>query len=174
MNERGLRGNRAYRGRMVRLPRPLRTVGVAAALGSVLLLSACGGTATDAGVTASVSASGAGAASKVLLDAESGTVLDQRITYPKKKPAQISSSIIELEPGQETGWHKHRTPMYVYVLEGTVTVEYDAGVTKEYPAGTAIIEAVDVWHNGTNKGTDPVRMLVVNLGAKGIKNTVER
>lgn len=152
----------------------MRAVGAAAALASVMLVSACGGSTSDAAVSAAVSSSAGGAASKVLLDAQSGTVLDQRITYPKNKPAQISSSIVELEPGQETGWHKHRTPMYVYVLEGTVTVEYDAGVTKEYPAGTAIIEAVDVWHNGTNKGTDPVRMLVVNLGAKGVKNTVER
>lgn len=125
-------------------------------------------------MSAVATASAAGADSDVLLDAQSATVLDQQIAYPKKRPAQVSSSIVELQPGQETGWHKHKVPMYVYVLEGTVTVEYDAGVTKEYPAGTAVLEAVDVWHNGTNKGTDPVRMLVVNMGAKGLRNTVER
>jgi quercetin dioxygenase-like cupin family protein len=160
---------------MVRSPRSLRAVVAAAVVGSVLLLAGCGGSSSEAEVSVAASASAAGGTdSNVLLDAESGTVLDQRITYPRNKPAQVSSSIVELEPGQETGWHKHKAPMYVYVLEGTVSVEYDAGVTKEYPAGTAMVEAVDVWHNGTNKGTEPVRMLVVNIGAKGVKNTVER
>jgi quercetin dioxygenase-like cupin family protein len=64
--------------------------------------------------------------------------------------------------------------MYAYILEGTLTVEYDAGVTKEYPAGTALMEAQGVFHNGTNKGDSTVRVLVVNMGAKGVKNSVER
>ena len=102
------------------------------------------------------------------------TVLDQPIAYPKKTPAQVSSAIVQLEPGQETGWHKHKVPMYAYVLEGTISVEYDAGVTKEYAAGTALMEAQNVWHNGTNKGDAPVRILTVYMGAKGAKNTVER
>ena len=110
----------------------------------------------------------------MLLDKQQVTILDQPITYPKKKPAQISSSIVSLEPGQETGFHKHGAPMYAYILEGTLTVEYDAGVTKEYAAGTALMEAQGVFHNGTNKGDTTVRVLVVNMGAKGVKNSVER
>lgn len=101
-------------------------------------------------------------------------MLGQPIAYPKKTPARITSSIVTLEPGQETGWHKHQTPMYAYVLDGTITVEYDAGVVKEYPAGTALMEAQGVWQNGTNKGDSPVHILVVNMGAKGVKNTVNR
>ena len=102
----------------------------------------------------------------MLLDAQRLTVLDQPLRYPKKGAAQVSSSIVTLEPGQETGWHRHAAPMYAYVLEG--------GVVKDYPAGTALLEAVGTWHNGTNKGTSPARVLVVNMGAKGVKNTVKR
>ena len=87
----------------------------------------------------------------MLLEAQALTVLDQPITYPKKKPAQVSSYIIQLEPGQETGWHRHKVPLYVYVLEGTVTVEYDAGVTKEFTAGTAL------WRRSTSGTTEPTR-----------------
>lgn len=159
---------------MVASTRTVRTIGVALALAAALLVSACGGGSTDADVSAASSAATSTGGANTLLDAESQTVLDQELSYPKKQPAQVSSSIIELQPGQETGWHKHRTPMFVYVLEGTITVEYDAGVTNEYPAGTAMMEAVGVWHNGTNKGTEPVKMLVVNIGAKGVKNTVQR
>lgn len=110
----------------------------------------------------------------MLLDAQRLTVLDQPLRYPTKGKAQVSSSIIVIEPGQETGWAKNPTPMYVYVLEGALTVEYDGGQVKEYRAGTALLEAVGTWRNATNSGTDPVRILVVSMGAKGMKNTVER
>ena len=110
----------------------------------------------------------------MLLDAQAVDTLEQPVAYPRKGPAQVSSVLLTLEPGQETGWHRHRVPLYVYVLEGTVTVEYDAGVVKEYPAGTAFMEAEDVWHNGTNAGDDTARILTVYMGAEGAKNTVER
>jgi len=145
------------------------------AVGALLLLTACsGGDSAEPASSASGSAAASAASRQTLLDQQQLTVLDQPIAYPKKKPAQITSTILQLEPGQETGWHKHNTPLYVYVLEGTVSVEYDAGVTKEYAAGTALMEAQGVWHNGTNKGDQPVRLLTVNLGAKGVKNSVDR
>lgn len=140
---------------------------------AAVLVAGCGGGSDAAGSGAASGEQGA-PGSEVLLNKQQVTILDQQVVYPKKKPAQISSSIILLEPGQETGWHKHQVPMFAYMLEGTLTVEYDAGVTKEYPPGTALMEAQGVFHNGTNKGDSPVRVLVVQLGAKGLKNTVER
>ena len=143
---------------------------------SAALVAGCGGGEDEPSASgvpaASQDASGGG--EQTLLQAQELTVLDQPIKYPKKQPAQISSAIVSLEPGQETGWHRHRVPMYGYILEGTITVEYDAGVTKEFPAGTAMMEAEDVWHNGTNMGEDPVRILTVYMGAEGKKNLVER
>lgn len=141
---------------------------------ATVLLAGCGGGSDAAATNPAASGSAGSAGNQVLLDKQQLTILDQPINYPKKKPAQISSSIVLLEPGQETGWHRHGTPMYAYILEGTLSVEYDAGVTKEYPAGTALMEAQGVFHNGTNKGDAPVRVLVVNMGAKGVKNSVER
>lgn len=152
-----------------------RRASLAVAVGlATVLLAGCGG-GSDASSSGPAPSGIAGpAGSQVLLDKQQVTILDQPITYPKKKPAQISSSIVSLEPGQETGFHKHGAPMYAYILEGTLTVEYDAGVTKEYPAGTALMEAQGIFHNGTNKGNTTVRVLMVNLGAKGVKNSVER
>jgi quercetin dioxygenase-like cupin family protein len=146
-------------------------------LAGSLLLAGCGG--SDAPTTSGTSSAGASPAAppgavEQLLDAQQLTVLDQPIAYPKKKPAQVSSSIVTLEPGQETGWHKQKVPTYEYVLEGTLTVEYDAGVTKDFPAGTALMEAVGVFSNGTNKGDAAVRVLTVQMGAEGVKSTVPR
>jgi quercetin dioxygenase-like cupin family protein len=149
-----------------------------AVAGLSLLLTACGGgeeaPATEPSGTASAASAASTVGREVLLDAQELTTLDQPIAYPKKTPAQVTSAIITLEPGQETGWHRHRVPLYVYILEGTLSVEYDAGVVKQYSAGTAFMEAEDVWHNGTNAGEDPVRILTVYMGAEGAKNTVER
>jgi quercetin dioxygenase-like cupin family protein len=144
---------------------------VAIAAISTVVLTGCGSgeeESTAEGTTTQVGGP------QVLLDAQRLTVLDQRIRYPKKTPVEISSEIRVLEPGQETGWRRNRVPNYVYVLDGTITMDYDNGVTRDFPAGSAYLEAQGVWHNGTNKGTEPVRLLTVHLGAKGLVNTAER
>jgi quercetin dioxygenase-like cupin family protein len=138
------------------------------------LLAACGGDDEAVPESSSSAAAGAASGSQDLLVSQELDVLDQPIAYPKKKPAQVSSTLLALEPGQETGWLRHRVPTYVYVMEGTLTVEYDAGVIKEYPAGTAYLDAEDIWHNGTNKSDGTARLLIVYMGAEGKKNVVNR
>jgi quercetin dioxygenase-like cupin family protein len=155
----------------------LRITGLlASAVAVTTLLAACGGDEAEPSASASGSAGAAAAAEgrEVLLQAQSLTTLDQPIAYPKKTPAQVSSDITTLEPGQETGWHRHRVPAFVHVLEGSMSVEYDAGVVKDYPTGSTYMEAEDIWHNATNTGEDAARILTVYLGADGPKNTVER
>ena len=111
---------------------------------------------------------------EALLKAAETTILDQAIAYPSAVPAQVSSTILTVPPGVATGWHFHSTPMYAYILEGTLTVTYDVdGVSQEkvYRAGDALIEAVGTHHNGVNNTNTPVRVLVVNMGAAGVANT---
>lgn len=149
---------------------------VATVVCATLLLGACGG-GGDAPAEGETTASGEvvsadGAA--VLMEDQSLTALDQPIAYPKKKQAQISSEIEVLEPGQESGWRKYRVPVYVHVLEGTLSVEYDAGVVKEFPSGTSFLQARGVWHNISNKGDARADFLTVTMGAKGVVSTEER
>jgi quercetin dioxygenase-like cupin family protein len=108
-----------------------------------------------------------------LLDKAAADVLDQILAYPSTSQAQVSSSIITIPVGMETGLHQHDAPMYAYVLEGELTVTYDGGTVKTYRAGEAIMEAVSTPHNGKNTGTVPVQVLVVNMGADGVTNTVK-
>lgn len=155
----------------------VRIIGTAAA---VMLtagaLSACGGgdevPADGAAATSAEAVAVEGAA--VLLDAQALTALDQKVAYPKKGQAQISSEIEVLEPGQESGWRKYRVPAYVHVLEGVLSAEYDAGVVKEFPAGTSFLQARGVWHNISNKGDSRAQFLTVTMGAKGIASMAER
>lgn len=109
---------------------------------------------------------------KVLLSQQETTVLGQPLAYPTQQPAQVSSSIITLKPGERTGRHRHDAPMFVTVLSGVLTVDYDGGVTKRLRKGDAMLEALGTWHEGRNAGRVPVRILVVNMGAEGVANTV--
>ena len=139
-----------------------------------LALAGCSSGSSSAPSAGSAAPSASSSPSPMLMDKQTTTVLEQPFAYPKGARAQVSSTIVELQPGQATGWHKHNVPLYGYILEGTLTVEYDAGVTKEYPAGTAFMEAMKVFHNGINKGSSPVRVLCVFMGAEGLNNTVKR
>jgi quercetin dioxygenase-like cupin family protein len=101
---------------------------------------------------------------------ETGTdIIDQPIVYPEGKP-KITSAIVTIPPGGETGWHTHEVPLYVYILDGAVTVDYGDKGIKVYEAGKAIMEAMDWAHNGMNKGDEPVRILAVYMGADGKEN----
>ena len=69
-----------------------------------------------------------------------------------------------------TGWHVHAVPLFGYVLEGTLTVDYGDKGTHTYKTGEALMEAMNWPHNGMNNGSVPVRILTVYAGAKGIAN----
>ncbi len=100
------------------------------------------------------------------------TILGQPIHYPNPGTAKITSVIVTLKPGEETSRHKHEVPLYAYVLEGEVTIEYEGHGTKVVKAGESLMEGFDVWHVGKNTGKGPMRILGVFLGAEGHKNTI--
>lgn len=105
--------------------------------------------------------------------ATSKTVLGQSIAYPTQGPAKITAMVVVMQPGEETGWHAHDVPLFGYILEGEVTVDYGAEGTRVYRAGDAVMEAIDLAHNGRNSGAGVVRMLAVFMGADGLPNTVK-
>jgi quercetin dioxygenase-like cupin family protein len=84
----------------------------------------------------------------------------------------LSSSILTLAPGQQPGWRLHEAPLYFYVMSGCVEVSYERGITKTYDAGTAVIEAIEIPHKGRSPGATDTAVLVVNIGAEGVPNTV--
>lgn len=109
---------------------------------------------------------------KVLLDKATTTVLGQPLAYPTQTPAQLTASILTLTPGQSTGWHYHDAPLFAYVMGGAITVTYDGGITKTYSQGDPIVEAIGTHHIGQNLGSTDAVLLVINIGAQGVANTV--
>ena len=105
------------------------------------------------------------------LIATTQTIFGQPIAYPTEAPAKVSAAIITMQPGEATGWHRHDVPMFCYILEGEVTVDYGAKGMRVYKKGDALMEAVDWEHNGRNSGSGPARILAVFMGAEGVPDT---
>jgi quercetin dioxygenase-like cupin family protein len=100
------------------------------------------------------------------------TVLGETIRYPKSGPAHITASIIALPPGGKTIAHKHGVPLFAYILEGELTVDYGPRGVRTYRAGDSFMEAQDVTHFGENRGAQPVRLIAVYIGAKGSSDVI--
>jgi quercetin dioxygenase-like cupin family protein len=98
------------------------------------------------------------------------TVTDEPIRYPSGTP-HITAVELTFKPGQQTGWHIHPVPLFGYVLEGELTVDYGAKGKRTYRKGDALMEAMNEAHNGRNTGRRPLKLLVVFMGADGVPNT---
>ena len=96
----------------------------------------------------------------------------QKLQYPQTDKPEIESVLIEIAPGGESGRHMHPVPTYVYVVEGTLTVEMDQDSPREYAAGSGFLESMNAWHNGKNRGQAPVKALVVFVSEEGKKNFI--
>ena len=124
-----------------------------------------------AGLTVSAAlADGEGVTAQTLMSSGE-TILGQQFAYPDGDPV-ITAAIVTVAPGAETGWHRHDAPMFAYVLEGQITVDYGPDGTRTFSAGETLLEAFKTDHNGINTGTIPVRILTVYAGAEGTANTV--
>jgi quercetin dioxygenase-like cupin family protein len=99
-------------------------------------------------------------------------ILGETIRYPTSGPAHITAAIVTLAPGAKTIVHKHGVPLFAYILEGELTVDYGAHGTRTYAQGQAFMEAMEVAHFGLNNGTVPVRLLAVYMGAQGAENVI--
>lgn len=97
------------------------------------------------------------------------TIIDQPIAYPAGTP-KVTAAIVTVPPGGETGWHLHEVPLFAYILDGEITLDYGEKGTKMLKAGDSLLEAMNWAHNGMNKGTVPLRILAVYMGAEGIDN----
>jgi quercetin dioxygenase-like cupin family protein len=100
--------------------------------------------------------------SQTILDTDK-TVINQDIQYPSESP-HITSKIITIPAGAETGPHTHEYPMFAYVLEGEITVDYGDQGTRTFEKGDSFIEAINYTHNGKNTGSEPTKILTVLIG----------
>lgn len=100
------------------------------------------------------------------------TVMDEPIVYPQGAPAKLTTGIVTMPPGAETGWHTHGVPLTGLILEGELTVDYGDKGKRTYKEGQSLAEAINIPHNGKNTGSGPLRLFVVYIGAEGLPTSV--
>ena len=108
----------------------------------------------------------------VPLLATSTSIVGETLSYPTSGPARVTAAIVTLAPGERTIVHRHGVPLFAYILEGELTVDYGAHGTRTYRAGQAFMEAMAVPHFGSNTGAQPVRLIAVYMGAEGAQDVV--
>jgi quercetin dioxygenase-like cupin family protein len=100
------------------------------------------------------------------------TSTGQPLILPQKD-VEVTASIYDIAPGATLPVHKHPFARYAYVLAGTLEVtNVDTGKSDIFKAGDFIVEMIDQWHQGSNIGTDPVKLLVIDQTEAGAPVTV--
>ncbi|MEI8311446.1 MAG: cupin domain-containing protein [Verrucomicrobiota bacterium] len=143
------------------------------ARGIFLLLAATGLLAAD--LDAREPVSGEGYTKQIVVTPllrTTKTACGQPIAYPKTDSPQVTAVMVDIPPGAETGWHQHPFPCYAYILSGKLTVEVKGEKPRELHAGEALVEVVNTTHNGMNKGTEPVRLVMFATGEEDKPFTV--
>ncbi len=99
--------------------------------------------------------------------------LGQPIAYPASGTPEITALLVEMAPGEETGWHQHPVPLLGYLMAGELTVYQITGEKRVVRTGEVSLESVGVIHNGVNEGDVPVKMIVFVNGLKDLPFTVQ-
>ncbi|MCW2241199.1 cupin domain-containing protein [Azospirillum canadense] len=99
------------------------------------------------------------------------TATVQELQFPTGK-VEIVAGVGEFATGSETPMHKHPYPRRLYIVEGTFTVTEEGKPPRTYPAGSFVVEAVDVWHTGGNTSSAPAKILVIDEVPAGMNNLV--
>jgi quercetin dioxygenase-like cupin family protein len=93
------------------------------------------------------------------------------LAYPQTQKPEVVSVIGTLEPKGQTALHRHPVPVFVYILEGQLAVQPEGKERRNYKAGEAFLETVNMWHQAFNEGDQPTKLLVVFLGEEGKPTT---
>lgn len=94
-------------------------------------------------------------------------------------PLLITGATVELEPGGQTGKQQYRVPTYIYVVEGVLTTDYEAGPVgtqgiQYHAAGQSFMDNGGWWHNHMNSSQKPVKYLMIHLGYPGRPDPVQK
>jgi hypothetical protein len=94
-------------------------------------------------------------------------------------PLLVTGSTVELEPGGQTGKQQFRVPTYIYILEGVLVTDYEAGPVgtqgvQYHAAGQSFMDNGGWWHNHMNSSPKPVKYLMLHLGYPGRPDPVQK
>jgi quercetin dioxygenase-like cupin family protein len=87
---------------------------------------------------------------------------------PTSKKQEVRVFTASFKPGEQTPFHTHRSPVTVYVLEGTFTLELEGRETVTVNAGQSMVEPANVKMTGYNRSkTEPLRVVIFYVSDPG-------
>ena len=89
-------------------------------------------------------------------------------------PPEIALIRFTIPPKTTLPVHKHPAINAAYVMEGDLTVIKEGGGERVFRKGDAIIEMVDQWHHGENRGDKPVELIVFYAGSKNLPLAIKK
>src|SRR5262245_15128323 len=94
-------------------------------------------------------------------------------------PILVTGSTVELQPGGQTGRQQFRVPTYIYIIEGVLTTDYEAGPigikgAQYHAAGQSFMDNGGWWHNHANRSATPVKYLMLHLGYPGRPDPIQK
>ena len=94
-------------------------------------------------------------------------------------PVTFTGATVEIAPGGQTGRQMFRVPTYVYVLEGILTTDYEAGPVgikgaQYHGTGQSFMDNGGWWHNHANRTDQPVKYLMVHQSYPGFGSVVQK
>src|SRR5438552_13565957 len=72
--------------------------------------------------------------------------------FPKDDQLEARVLTATVQPGATSPWHTHPAPVAVYVIEGTITLEFDGREPVTKKAGEALLEPANVKVRAANHG----------------------
>ena len=120
------------------------------------------------GVTLAGAAAAGAAVDRLALAQQPGikrTIL-LRTDEPGSPTHEAVMGVAEIAPGAMAGKHRHPGIEIGYVLEGSVTLEFEGAPPRALKAGDSFNNGAGV-HNARNTGKAPVKILAVYLVEKG-------
>lgn len=91
-------------------------------------------------------------------------LLTQDLTIPGYQTVMAS---VEIPVGGREGRHTHPAAVVVYVMDGTLTLDYEGKPTTTYKPGDTFYIEVGKIHEGINNGSSAVKLIATFIAEKG-------
>lgn len=92
--------------------------------------------------------------------------LNQILAHPLEVPeGELEARVVHarIEPRTIAAWHTHPTPVYLYISEGTLTMEVEGQERRQVGTGEAIAEPLNSPMRVINESDEPVEIIVFQI-----------
>ena len=103
------------------------------------------------------------------LDKPASTLEQVLAHQPESGGDEVRVIRVTLDPHTAGAWHSHPSPVYVYGVSGTATIELEGKDPTTLSPGQALAEPLNVPMRAVNSSDEPVEVIVFQISPSGKK-----